>query len=101
MRLGFINDQHELTCSPAPHGMMSGGWAEELSCIFFYHQAFKNGLVGLDEDESETPPAKRKPGPPTTSSSHSKSGEIRKKIADSVVKALTPYYKEKRISSKV
>lgn len=71
--------------------------------MYILLQAFKNGLVGLDEEAAEPPLAKRRPSAAAASNSqrHSRNGERRKKIADDVVKVLSPYYKEKKISSKV
>lgn len=44
--------------------------------------ASKNSLVGLDEEASS-------------------SGSRRREVADAVVRALTPYYRKKRVASKV
>ena len=56
--------------------------AAPLLLSVFQVVASKNSLVGLDEEASS-------------------SGSRRREVADAVVRALTPYYRKKRVASKV
>lgn len=58
-------------------------------------------MVGLDEDELDPLPSRTKSRGTAVPGHHNADGGRRKRIADYVVRVLSPYYKEKRIYSKV